>query len=120
MAKKTTKQDELEATEKESRSRFYETARKLLLAGAGAVALAQDEAEQFLERLVERGEIAEKDARKLVREMTEKRRKNAGGELEKRMEDLLDRMNVPSKSDIEALSDKIATLTEKVEDLKKA
>jgi polyhydroxyalkanoate synthesis regulator phasin len=120
MAKKNGKHEEIDATEKESRNRFYETARKLMLAGAGAVALAQEEAEQFLERLVERGEIAEKDARKIVREMTEKRRKSAGNELDKRVEDLLDRMNVPSKSDIEALSDKIAVLTEKVEDLKKA
>ena len=42
--------------------------RKVLLASIGGVALAQDEIGKFLNRMVERGEIAEKDARKLMDE----------------------------------------------------
>ena len=49
--------------EHEPRGTLYEAARRVLLAGMGAVALAQEEAEDFVNRLVERGEIAEKDAR---------------------------------------------------------
>jgi polyhydroxyalkanoate synthesis regulator phasin len=37
-----------------------------------------------------------------------------------RMEDLLGRMNVPTKNDIDALSAKITALTKKVDELKKA
>ena len=116
---KVVKPGEVAEVEEEERNRFLETARKVLLAGIGAVGVAQDEIEDFVNRLVERGEIAERDARKLIREVSEKRRKSAEHEIDDRIEGLLDRMNVPSKSDIEALGDKIAALTHQVEDLKK-
>jgi poly(hydroxyalkanoate) granule-associated protein len=101
---------------------LFELARKVLLASIGAVALAQDEIEDFVERLIERGEIAEKDGRKLIREVMDKRKKDAEkaeDEVSKRVEDVLDRMNVPTKADIEALGEKITTLSKKVDELKK-
>jgi polyhydroxyalkanoate synthesis regulator phasin len=112
--------EEVEQMEEEERNRFFQVARKVVLAGFGAVGLAQDELEEFVNRLVERGEIAEKDARKLMHEVTDKRRKSAEKEMDKRLDDVLERMNVPSKSDIEALSHKITALTHKVDELKKA
>lgn len=115
MAKKAVKAVEVT----EDRRTLYEAARKVLLAGMGAVALAQEEADDFLNKLVERGEIAEKDAKKLMKEMMDKRRKAGKDGLEKRIEDILDRMNVPTKSDIEVLSAKITTLSHKVDELKK-
>jgi len=110
-----------EAADEAERSPLLGLARRVLLAGIGAVALAQDEVEAFVNKLVERGEIAEQDGRKLIREMVERRRKEAGKaeeELDRRVEELLKRLNVPSRSDIEALSAKIAALTRKVEELK--
>jgi len=121
MATKVTKTEETAAVEE--RSPLLETVRKVLLAGVGAVALAQDEIEDFVNRLVERGEIAEKDGKQLIRDLMEKRKKEAEkaeDELDKRVEELLHRMNVPTKADIEALSEKISTLTKKVDELKKA
>ncbi len=106
----------------EERNQFVEIARKVLLAGIGAVALAQDEVEDFINKLVERGEIAEKDGRKLMNEVMERRKKNtekAEDEVSKRVEEILNRMNVPTKSDIDALGEKIAVLTKKVDELKK-
>ncbi len=104
------------------KNQLFEASRKVLLASIGAIALAQDEIEDFVDRLVERGEIAEKDGKKLVREVMDKRRKQtkeAEDELSKRVEDILDRLSVPSKADIEALGDKISALSRKVDDLKK-
>ena len=49
-----------------------------------------------------------------------KKAEKAEGEFDKRVEELLDRMNVPSKSDIEALSAKISALTKKVDELKQS
>jgi polyhydroxyalkanoate synthesis regulator phasin len=101
---------------------LLEASRKVLLAAIGAVALAQDEIEDFVDKLVERGEIAEKDGKKLVREVMDKRKKEAKDvedETTKRVHDILDRMNVPSKKDIDILGEKIAVLTQKVEELKK-
>ena len=108
--------------EEEERGPLYEATRKVVLASFGAVALAQEELEQFVNKLVERGEIAEKDGKKLVREAMDKRKKEtkkAENELDKRIEELLARMNVPSKTDIDALSAKITALTKKVDELKK-
>jgi len=116
--KKVLEREGLEEAEEE-RTRFFEVSRKVLLASIGAVALAQDEIEDFVNRLVERGEIAEKDARKLIREVADKRRKSAEHELDKRLEEVLEQLNVPSKTDIDALGHKITALTHKVEELKK-
>lgn len=114
-----------EEIERRERNPFIDNARRLLLASVGAVALAQDEAEEMVNRLVERGEIAEKEGRKLVKEMmarrrekTSKTREEVGDELDRRIEEILHGMNVPTKSDIDALSRKITTLTNKVDALK--
>jgi poly(hydroxyalkanoate) granule-associated protein len=104
------------------RNPVLDISRKVLMAGIGAVALAQDEIEEFVNKLVERGEIAEKDGKKLIREVMDKRKsttKKADDELGKRVEGVLDRINVPSKADIEELSDKITALTKKIDELKK-
>lgn len=109
--------------EAEEHPPLFEAVRKVLLAGIGAIALAQEEIEEFVNRLVERGEIAEKDGRKLVREVMDKRKKEtekAEDEVTRRVEGVLDRMSVPSKADIELLSQKISELSKKVDELKKA
>ncbi len=121
MAKKDGKVAEMPETaevvaEEEERSPLFEALRKVTLAYVGGWALAYDEIENLVERFVERGEVAEKDARKLLKEVADKRRP-AG--LDKRMEELLNRMDVPTKADIQALGAKIAALTQKVEELKK-
>lgn len=112
-----------EAVAEAERRPMVETLRKIMLASIGAVALAQEELEDFVNRLVERGEIAEKDARKLIRDMRERRKKEAAKAedvLEKQVEQILSRMSIPTKSDIESLSAKISALADKVEELKKA
>ena len=64
--------------------------------------------------------------RKLINDVMEKRHRKAEEDsveveasYEGRMEEVLARMNIPSKSDIDALSRKITTLTEKVDELSK-
>lgn len=109
-------------------------ARKVLLAGVGAVALTKDEVEEFVAKLVERGEMAEQDGRKLVRDVMSRRRNGSEkaqeqveGQIERietamdqRIEGVLARLNVPTKSDIDTLSEKISMLAEKVDALKNA
>jgi polyhydroxyalkanoate synthesis regulator phasin len=108
--------------EPEERNPLYEASRKVILASIGAIALAQEEIEDFINKLVERGEIAEKDGKKLMHEVMDKRKKGAEkaeDEVGKRVDQILGQMNVPTKADIEALSDKISTLSKKVDELKK-
>jgi polyhydroxyalkanoate synthesis regulator phasin len=115
------KAKEVVADVKEEASPLFDAARRVVLAAVGAVALASDEVENFVNKLVERGEIAEKDARKLMKEVTEKTEKQmkpAEKQMEKRLEEMRNTLNIPTKHDIDALSNKVAELTTKVEALK--
>ncbi|UCH59308.1 MAG: phasin family protein [Anaerolineales bacterium] len=120
MAEKILDQERTEKTR--HRKPMFNLARHILLAGVGAMALAQDEIEDFVDKLIERGEIAEKEGRSLIQEIKQKRQKRverAEDDLGRRVEDILARLNIPSKADFETLSKKINTLTKKVEEIKK-
>ncbi len=122
MATKKTKEVINEPADEEDEKNLVEAARKVLMASIGAFALGKDEIEDFINRLVERGEIAEKDGRKLMHDVLDKRKnrmEKAEDEITKRVEAVLERMSVPSKSDIDALSEKISALSQKLDDLKK-
>lgn len=113
-----------ELLEENGQNPMLDMARKLLLASIGAVAITQEEAEKLVRKLIDRGQIAEKDGRKLINDLMEKRRRKAEEisteaetTYESRMEEILARMNIPSKSDIDALSRKITALSEKVDEL---
>lgn len=111
------------AEEEKERSMFFEGARKILLASIGAMALAQDETQNFIDQLVERGEIAEQEGKELMREMVEKRRERRREmkvRFNRRVEQAIEQMNVPTKEDIEALSAKITALSKKIDDLQKS
>lgn len=100
------------------RSSLYEATRTLLLAAIGAASLAQDELSAFIDRLVERGEMAEADARKLVREVMERREKI---ERERRQQEQKASGTAPiTRADLEALTARIAELSRQIEELKKA
>ncbi|MBX0329507.1 phasin family protein [Oscillochloris sp. ZM17-4] len=116
-----------------SSAQMLDLMRKLILAGVGALALSRDETEEFVNRLVERGELAQKDAQHLIDEAMERVRKNAmpqtnqvqnsvatmGNQIEASLEQFLNRLNIPSKRDIDELSAKIANLAGRVEELRR-
>jgi polyhydroxyalkanoate synthesis regulator phasin len=101
----------------EEHNKLQEALHRVMLAAVGTVGLVQDEVEHFVNKAVERGEIAEKEARKTVHDVTDKR-KGAEKEVDKRFEDMLVKLNIPTKNDLTALNEKIADLTKKVESLK--
>jgi poly(hydroxyalkanoate) granule-associated protein len=108
---------------KEEPNAPLEFARKLLLAAIGATALAQEEIEGFVRRLIDKGEIAEKDGKKLLHEVMDKRRKHTSkveDELTKRFENVVNRLSIPSKADFDALNEKIIALAKKIDELKKS
>jgi poly(hydroxyalkanoate) granule-associated protein len=122
----------VEGTEEETEKRpVRETTHKVVLAGVGAAAVAQEALADCLARFVERGEIVEQETRQIFRDRMARRRhqvrklverrtealQDSEAELEAEVQGLLDRMNVPSKSDIDALSAKITELSKKVDEL---
>ena len=127
------KQTVKDTAETMQKSPLVEAVHKVLLAGIGAAALAQEEIEDFVNRLVERGEIAEADGKKMVNDVLEKRKhmakkpamhsdqpKKLASDIEKRIEEVMAKLNIPTKDEIDALSAKITALTKKVDELKKS
>ena len=116
------KEEVVETPKEESQHQMSEMLRRLFLAAVGAVAIAQEELEALVNKLVERGEIAEKDGKKLINEMMDKRKTKTAdvtGEINKNVENVLTRMSIPTKADVEALGQKINALSKKVDELKK-
>lgn len=118
--------DQVSSGEKQTKSTerypFFEMARKVMLASIGALALAQDELEEFVNHLIERGELAEKEGKQLISEMREKRKaryEKAEAEIKKWLEKALAHTNLASKADVEALSKKVAELSKKIDRLTK-
>jgi poly(hydroxyalkanoate) granule-associated protein len=112
-----------ENNEKHEYHSFYDVMRRMMLAGIGAIALKHDEVEEFIDKLVERGELAKNDAEELRNEMKERRKKYFHGEeshLHNRMQDFLNRLEVPTKEDINLLNKKMTELEKKIDKLTKA
>lgn len=116
-------EDTGDEAEEKSQSRMLEALRRVLLATIGAAVIAEEEIKSLIDRLVERGEIAERDGKKLYQEMMDKR-KNKTAKLEddisQSVEQVLEKMNIPTKTDVEELGQKIAGLSKKIDDLKKS
>ena len=104
---------------------LFEGLRKLVLASIGVIAMTRDEIEAFVNKLVERGELAQKDGEKLVNDLRTRVRdgrpqvQKVGERVEQGVEDFLNRLNIPSKHDIDELSAKIAQLSARVDELRK-
>ena len=112
----------VEEPKDKSQHQMMEMLRRMFLATIGAAVIAQEEVEALVNRLVERGEIAEKDGKKLINEMMDKRKTKTADvnvEINKNVESVLNRMNIPTKADVEALGQKIAGLSKKIDELKK-
>jgi len=108
--------------EKYRKHSFYSLVRRMMLAGIGAIALKHDEHEEFINKLVERGEIAKKDGEKLMEEMRERRKKYMHGEEtypHKKVAEILEHFSVPSKNDLNELNKKITNLEKKIDKLSK-
>ena len=121
-----------EMVEEES-NRLRDIAQKTFYVGLGAVDMAREEITQFVEktqertnemidRFIERGETVQKDGRKEIekrRKEVDKRTSKVQAELDTRIEKVLHRLNVPTKTDIEELNKKLNNLIRKVNALAK-
>jgi len=120
---KTESNVKVEETPEAAAPSLLATLRKMALASIGAAVVAQDELEKFIQKMAEKGEIAEKDARKLIDEVISRRKegtKKAEVEFDKHLDQALARLNIPTKSDIEELTSKINALSKKLEEAKKS
>ncbi len=95
---------------------FFEALRSALLAGFGV----QEKVNEFVDELVKKGELSDSQGARLVKEWTEKADQGTS-DFTKSFSDIitltLDKMNLPTKDDIEKLNKKINTLTARVKKL---
>ena len=123
------------ATQTISVQDINQTAREIWLAGLGAAAKVQAEGAKIFENLVKEGEVVEKKTRDFadakvsaVRGKVEKQlddvKKTANSRwdkledvFEKRVAKVLNNMGVPTRDDIEQLSEQIAELSKAVKEL---
>ncbi len=121
-----------EETINETANLFFESARKAMSAGLGAIDIAREEVTTLLEKtqvdveeifnnLVERGESfgatnREKfdDAVNTTKNQAEETVTGIRESFESQVEKVLTNLNIPTKADIDGLNKKIATLTKKV------
>ena len=106
----------------ESRYPLFKITRKLLLASIGAIALAQDEIDDLVNRLVDRGQVAEEEGKALIANISEKRKNMAKKSLLNRkdnFDEIIEVLDLPTRKDLQILSNKITSLTKKVEELSK-
>ncbi len=129
----------IEFTDVEEKNNIIlESARKAYLVGLGTAAYtvsfttdtvknARTNVNDLSTKLLERGEKTEKKTREAVSKQTDARQKSMRNtqkrvekEVGKRIEALLHAVNIPSKNDINSLSNKVTKLNKKVEELSKS
>ncbi len=94
----------------------FDIVRNALLAGFGV----QEKVREFIDELVKKGELSESQGAKIVKEWTETANKTSE-QFSKSLSDVisktLERMNIPTKDDIERLNKKIQSLSLRVKKL---
>lgn len=96
-----------------------ELVRKAMLAGLGA----QEKAKEFIDELVKTGELSKSEAANLVKEWTSKAEqstKDIDVKIKDAVAGMLDKLNIPTKEDIEKLEKKIQALNVRLKKLEGA
>jgi len=101
---------------KETGKSFVGLLKKVFLASIGAAVVAEEELVSLINRLVERGEIAENDAKEMIKELVDKREKEAKEAIDKIR--TTNTVKVATKTDIEVLQAKIDELKAKIDAMK--
>ncbi len=102
--------------------RIHAVVRQVLWDGVAALSLTRGEAQAFLDRLVARGELKADQARRLLRELPVADGQNSSSAealLERRIRTLLERWDVPTQDEIDALSRQVAALADRIERLRR-
>jgi len=90
--------------------------KKSMLMGFGLISLTREKAETFIDELIKRGELSEKEGRDAVDELVEKSKemkKDLSRKVEGIVSDTIKKMNIPTRSEVDDLKRKLAELEAK-------
>jgi poly(hydroxyalkanoate) granule-associated protein len=95
-----------------------------LRASMGVFSMGREEAESVINRLVEKGELTEIDGKRILANLFDRPKQGVrqindkvSTKVDESIISVLNLMNVPSRSDLQTLSEKINDLAEKVDEL---
>lgn len=91
--------------------------KKTFLAGLGAMSLTREKAQEITNDLIKRGELAKTDEAKFVRDLLDLAEKNKSvleDKIEKAIEKVMAKLNIPSRNEIEELKAEVARLSQKI------
>jgi poly(hydroxyalkanoate) granule-associated protein len=86
-----------------------------ILAGIGLASLTREKAEEFAKELINRGELSENDKAKFVKDVmdqTEKSKTELEKKIEKSLEEILAKLNIPTRKEFEELKKKVEELSQ--------
>ncbi len=101
---------------------MLELSRKLLLAGIGAAVLTKEKIEGIVRELIKQGEISKEEGIKLVKEVLQKgeeMQKTLEAKIEVGINKAMERLNIPTRKEIQELREKLEKLIKKVEGITK-
>ena len=89
---------------------------KMFLAGVGLAAMTKDKIDEHIKELVEKGKLTEKEGHEMaddVLKKSEQARKDLQKQVEEYVQKILDKLQIPSKEEVEELAARIEKLEAK-------
>ncbi|MGB9715329.1 MAG: phasin family protein [Thermodesulfovibrionales bacterium] len=97
---------------------LFDIVRKALFAGLGA----QEKVKELIDELVKKGELNKSQGARIIKAWTEranKKREDISKSMSEIIGKTIEKMNLPTKDDIEKLNEKIENLSKKLEGIEK-
>lgn len=100
---------------------MFDILKKTMLFGAGLASMTREKMEKFVDEMVKRGEISEKEGRELVDDLiarSKKVRQDFEESVTRAVAKALEKLNIPQRSEIDKLWARIEELEKSKEDKK--
>ena len=92
---------------------MFDFIKKAIFIGAGLASLTAEKIEEAVKEIVNKGDLTEKQGKELVQELKEKSakaRKELGEWIDKMINDTLQKLNIPTRKEVEELKARIEQL----------
>jgi len=97
---------------------MFEFIKKAIFIGAGLASMTAEKIEEAVEEIVKKGEISEKQGKELIQDLKEKSgkaKKDLGERIDKVVHDTLQKLNIPTRTEVEELRARIDQLEKAAE-----
>jgi polyhydroxyalkanoate synthesis regulator phasin len=97
---------------------MFEFIKKAIYIGAGLASMTAEKIEEAVEEIVKKGEISEKQGKELIQDLKEKSgkaKKDLGERIDKVVHETLQKLNIPTRTEVEELRARIDHLEKAAE-----